>query len=69
MLNRAKTSGRSDDADENVLRNRQAVYRRDTLPVAEHYRKADKVEEVNGLGTIDEIFERLTKVIDKKKGI
>lgn len=69
MLNRAKTSGRSDDADENVLRNRQAVYRRDTLPVADHYRKADKVEEVNGLGTIDEIFARLTDVIDKKNGI
>jgi len=69
MLNRAKTSGRSDDADENVLRNRQAVYRRDTLPVADHYRKADKVEEVNGLGTVEEIFERLTQVIDKKKGI
>ena len=69
MLNRAKTSGRSDDADENVLRNRQAVYRRDTLPVADHYRKADKVEEVYGLGTVEEIFERLTQVIDKKKGI
>ena len=68
MLNRAKTSGRSDDADENVLRNRQAVYRRDTLPVADHYRKYDKVEEVDGMGTIDEIFARLTTLIDKKKG-
>ncbi len=68
MINRAKTSGRSDDADENVLRNRQAVYRRDTLPVADHYRQAEKVEELNGLGTIDEIFTRLTAVIDSKKG-
>jgi adenylate kinase len=68
MLNRAKTSGRSDDADENVLRNRQAVYRRDTLPVADHYRKSDKVEEVDGTGTIDEIFARLIALIDKKKG-
>jgi adenylate kinase len=67
MVNRAKTSGRSDDADENVLRNRLAVYTRDTLPVADHYRRSDKVEEVEGLGTVEDIFGRLTALIDRKK--
>ncbi len=68
MLNRAKTSGRSDDADEQVQRNRLSVYTRDTLPVADHYRTYGKVEEVVGLGSIEDIFGRLTAVIDSKKG-
>jgi adenylate kinase len=69
MINRAKTSGRSDDADENVQRKRLEVYNRDTLPVANHYRKSDKVVEVEGVGTVDEIFQALCAVIDEKKGL
>ena len=66
MVNRAKTSGRSDDADENVQRNRLAVYTRDTLPVANHYRKQDKVVELEGVGTVDDIFTALCNEIDLK---
>jgi len=69
MINRAKTSGRSDDADENVQRKRLEVYTRDTLPVANHYRKSDKVVEVEGVGTVDDIFRALCTVIDEKKGL
>jgi adenylate kinase len=67
MVSRARTSGRSDDADENVQRNRLDVYKRDTLPVANHYRKADKVVELNGVGSIDEIFSALRSVVDQKR--
>lgn len=67
MVSRARTSGRSDDADENVQRNRLEVYKRDTLPVANHYRKSDKVVELNGVGGIDEIFASLCSVIDQKR--
>jgi adenylate kinase len=67
MVNRALTSGRSDDTDENVQRNRLEVYKRDTLPVANHYRKTDKVVELNGVGGIDEIFASLCSVIDQKR--
>ena len=67
MINRAKTSGRSDDADENVQRNRLNVYLRDTLPVASHYAQQDKVVNVEGVGTIDEIFSRLSTEIDARK--
>jgi adenylate kinase len=67
MVSRARTSGRSDDADENVQRNRLEVYKRDTLPVANHYRKADKVVELNGVGSIDEIFSALRSVVDQKR--
>ncbi len=66
MVNRAKTSGRSDDADENVQRKRLEVYSRDTLPVANHYRKSDKVVEIEGVGSVDDIFTSLSTIIDKK---
>jgi adenylate kinase len=69
MINRAKTSGRSDDADENVQRKRLEVYNRDTLPVANHYRKSDKVVEVEGVGTVDDIFQAICAVIDEKKAL
>ena len=67
MLNRAKTSGRADDADENVQRNRLEIYKRDTLPVAAHYSKQDKVVNIPGVGTIAEIFDRLSTEIESRK--
>lgn len=66
MVNRAKTSGRSDDADEQVQRKRLDVYQRDTLPVAEHYGQLGKVVEVEGVGSIDEIFGKLAEQIDSR---
>ena len=66
LVLRGKTSGRSDDADENVQRNRQAVYKKETLPVAEYYLKLKKVGTVDGMGDIQKIFERLSSQIDKK---
>jgi adenylate kinase len=66
LVLRGKTSGRSDDSDENVQRNRQAVYKKETLPVAEYYSKQRKVGTVDGMGDIQEIFERLSSLIDKK---
>ena len=66
MLNRANTSGRSDDADENVQRNRLAVYRRDTLPVSDHYAQFGKSLSIEGVGGIEEIFGRICQVIDER---
>ena len=66
LLNRGKTSGRSDDSDEVVIRKRFSVYVNETTPVAEHYRKAKKFQSVKGEGTVEEIFERLCEAIDKK---
>jgi adenylate kinase len=67
MLNRAKTSGRADDADENVQRNRLEIYKRDTMPVAAHYSKQEKVVNIPGVGTIAEIFDRLSTEIESRK--
>ena len=66
LLHRGKTSGRHDDIDEEVIRKRFAVYKNETSPVAEYYRKAGKFQSVNGEGTLEEIFNSLCKAIDKK---
>jgi adenylate kinase len=66
LLNRGKTSGRSDDSDEIVIRKRFAVYNNETAPVAEYYKKARKFQAVRGEGTVNEIFEEVSKAIDKK---
>ena len=66
LLNRGKTSGRSDDTDEAVIRKRFSVYNNETSPVADHYRKAKKFQPIQGEGTVDEIFSRLSEAIDKR---
>ena len=66
LLHRGKTSGRSDDSDEKVIRERFSVYNTDTAPVADHYRKAHKFQSIKGVGTIDDIFEALSSSVDKK---
>ncbi len=66
LVGRAQTSGRLDDADPEVQRNRQNVYKNETLPVAGYYQNQDKVSRIEGEGSIDEIFDRLCAVIDAK---
>ncbi len=65
LLNRGKTSGRADDADETVIRNRLAVYMRETSPLKDFYKQQAKLKEIHGVGTVDEIFGRLCTAIDK----
>lgn len=66
LLNRGKTSGRSDDTNEEVIRKRFTVYSNDTTPVAEHYRKARKFQSIKGEGSVDEIFAAIGEAVDKK---
>ena len=66
LVNRAKTSGRTDDADENIQRKRQEVYKNETLPVAVYYSRSKKVININGIGEIDEIFSKLSAQIERK---
>lgn len=64
LLKRAEVSGRADDADPAVIDNRIAVYKRETSPVAEFYRVQGKYHEINGIGSIEEISERLFSAIE-----
>ena len=67
LLERGKTSGRSDDADENIIRNRIKEYYTKTAEVAELYKKQGKYVEVNGVGEIAEIAENLYAEVEKIK--
>ena len=67
LLERGKTSGRSDDADENIIRNRIKEYYTKTAEVAELYKKQGKYVEVNGVGEIVEIAEKLYAEVEKIK--
>lgn len=66
LVNRGKTSGRMDDADPEIQRKRQDVYKIETLPVAGYYEDFDKVQLVSGEGSVEAIFESLCKVIDEE---
>lgn len=67
LLERGKTSGRSDDADENIIRSRIKEYYTKTAEVAELYKKQGKYVEVNGVGEIAEIAEKLYTEVEKIK--
>jgi adenylate kinase len=60
---RAKTSGRVDDQDEEKINNRINVYNQETAPVAEFYRAQNKFNAIHGVGSIDEIFEKIEEAI------
>lgn len=67
LLNRGKTSGRSDDINENVIRARILEYEDKTAPVADYYERLDKLSRVRGVGDIDAIFDALCEQIEAKK--
>lgn len=64
ILLRGKDSGRADDASEDVIRNRIAVYNQQTAIVADYYRAQGKYVAVPSLGTIEEVFERIAAEIE-----
>lgn len=66
LLNRGKTSGRSDDTNEAVIHKRFTVYKNETAPIAEHYKKLKRFQSVKGEGSIDEIFDSLCQAIEKR---
>jgi adenylate kinase len=64
LLLRGKDSGRTDDTDENIIRNRIQVYNRQTAVVADFYAAQNKFKTIDGVGSIDEISHRLYAAID-----
>src|SRR5215204_1960403 len=64
LVKRGETSGRSDDTDEQVIRRRFNVYKKETEPVAEYYKSQGKLERVHGEGSVDEIFSKLSHFIE-----
>ncbi|KAG4069225.1 hypothetical protein HA402_012078 [Bradysia odoriphaga] len=68
LLNRGLTSGRSDDASEEVVKARIVEYHNKTAPVADHYAKFGKFRKVKGDGTEEEVFDLLAKELDELVG-
>lgn len=64
LLNRGKTSGRADDSNEDIIRNRIQVYKNETTPVFDYYAERGKSIKINGVGSIEDIFDRLCDKID-----
>lgn len=67
LLKRAEESGRSDDADESIIRNRIEVYNSQTAVVADYYNQLNKHVKIDGVGKVDEITERIFTAIDNHK--
>ncbi len=65
LLERGKTSGRADDTDEGKIRNRFNEYNTKTAILKDYYAAKGNYFGVNGVGSIQEITERLAKVFDK----
>ena len=67
LLKRGETSGRTDDSNEEIIRARIKEYYTKTAEVAELYKQQGKYVEVNGVGGIDEISEKLFAEVEKIK--
>lgn len=65
LIERGKVSGRTDDQDEEKIRNRFVEYNQKTEPLIDFYRKQNKLHTINGIGTIEEITQRLSHEIDQ----
>ncbi len=64
ILLRSKTSGRADDSDASIIQSRIEVYKNETKQVFDYYDEFGKSLNINGMGSIEEIFERLCQAIE-----
>jgi adenylate kinase len=62
---RALKEGRADDASEDIINNRIVTYHNQTEPLIEYYTKAGKYHEIDGVGSIDEVRDRISSEMEK----
>lgn len=62
LLQRAQEEGRSDDT-EDTIRTRMQVYKRDTQPLIDYYDERNKLRRVDGIGSVEDVFARITEVL------
>ncbi len=65
LLQRGKTSGRTDDQDPEKIRIRYQEYNQKTAPLMAYYQKQNKFYAVDGIGSVEQITQRLQNIIDK----
>jgi adenylate kinase len=64
LAKRATIEGRADDADPKVIQNRIDTYKNQSEPCLTYYKPQGLVRDIDGIGSIDEVFERI-KIIFK----
>jgi adenylate kinase len=64
MLKRAAEEGRADDTPEAIAR-RLEIYHRETSPLSEHYRTTGKLVGIDGSGSVDEVWDEITKTLEQ----
>lgn len=67
IVQRGKDSGREDDRNESIIFNRILTYNKKTSPLKEYYKKQGKYNKIEGVGDIDDVFNRLVETIEKVK--
>lgn len=65
IAGRAAAQGRSDDTEE-VIANRLAIYERETAPILEVYRTRGIVDDIDGVGSLDEITDRIIAALEAR---
>jgi adenylate kinase len=65
LQGRSKESDRPDDKDISIIENRVKVYNNSTLPVMDFYKTQNKLHLINGMGTVEDIFQRIKLAIGK----
>jgi adenylate kinase len=65
LMNRGIMSGRADDQDLNIIKNRIQVYHQKTAPLANYYSQQGKHFSINGMGEIPQIADRLKETVGK----
>ncbi|MFC8682516.1 adenylate kinase [Microbacterium ureisolvens] len=65
IARRAAEQGRSDDTEEGIA-NRLAIYERETAPILEVYRTRDIVDRIDGVGSLDEITDRIIAALEAR---
>lgn len=65
IMLRGQTSGRADDLDESIIRKRMDEYRLKTSSVYNYYKEMNVAHQVQGIGTVEEIFDNLCTVMDR----
>jgi adenylate kinase len=62
LAGRRALEGRQDDM-EATIRHRLEVYRRETEPLVAYYRQRNLLRPISGIGTVDEVFQRMTALV------
>jgi adenylate kinase len=66
LFNRLAGRGRADDQPD-AIRQRLVSYSNQTMPLLDYYSKQNLLKSIDGLGTIDEIFSRVTGILETYK--